>query len=411
MPDDRWLSATEAIARLGVKPQTLYAYVSRGLIRRERPAGSRTSRYARRDVERLAGHGRARPGRPGPEIVVDQAITALDPAGHLAYRGWDATRAAVDAHYEQVAAWLWGTTFGPNDHWTADPAGAATARDVQAALPAATPLPDRLRVAVAALRAGDPLRDDRRVAAVAARAGTLLATLVEALPPVDPRDAPSSTGSLARRLWTRVSPLEPMTRRVRALDRALSLLADHELATSTLAVRVAASAWADPYLLLLTGLATAGGPLHGGASEFVRALLRDAVATDAETAVGQRHARRRARARVRSRGLRGSRSAGAGAPRRDRGEPAAPRPLARRLRCARRDDDADGPHANVDFALGVLAETMHMVDGAGEAIFAIARSAGWIAHGLEEYQHRLRYRIRATYTGPEVVEVASPVRA
>ena len=156
MPDDRWLSATEATARLGVKPQTLYAYVSRGLIRRERPPGSRTSRYARRDVERLAGHGRARPARSGPEIVVDQAITALDPAGHLAYRGWDATRAAVDAHYEQVAAWLWGTTFGPSDHWTADPAGVATARDVQAALPATTPLPDRLRVAVAALRPGDP---------------------------------------------------------------------------------------------------------------------------------------------------------------------------------------------------------------------------------------------------------------
>ncbi len=61
----------------------------------------------------------------------------------------------------------------------------------------------------------------------------------------------------------------------------------------------------------------------------------------------------------------------------------------------------EGPYPNIDFALGVLAESMRMVHGAGEAIFAIARSAGWIAHGLEEYQHRLRYRIRATYTGPE----------
>ena len=60
-----------------------------------------------------------------------------------------------------------------------------------------------------------------------------------------------------------------------------------------------------------------------------------------------------------------------------------------------------GAHPNIDFALGVLAESMRMVDGAGEAVFAVARSAGWIAHGLEEYQHRLRYRIRATYTGPE----------
>jgi citrate synthase len=42
-----------------------------------------------------------------------------------------------------------------------------------------------------------------------------------------------------------------------------------------------------------------------------------------------------------------------------------------------------------------------MVRGAGETVFALARSAGWIAHGMEEYQHRLRYRIRATYTGPD----------
>ena len=262
---------------------------------------------------------------------------------------------------------------------------------------------------VAALRPGDPLRDDRRVPSVAARAGTLLATLVEALPPVDARDAPSTTGSLAHRLWTRVSPLEATTRRVRALDRALSLLADHELATSTLAVRVAASVWADPYLLLLTGLATTGGPLHGGASEFVRALLRDAVATDAEHAVG--------------RALRDDQLVpGFGHSVYVGPDPRAPVLLDAVERCRPPAElwhaasgvlevmsRAGGPHPNVDFALGVLAESMRMVDGAGEAVFAIARSAGWIAHGLEEYQHRLRYRIRATYTGPEV-QVASPDR-
>ncbi len=173
---------------------------------------------------------------------------------------------------------------------------------------------------------------------------------------------------------------------------------------------MAASAWADPYLLLLTGLATAGGPLHGGASEFVRALLRDAVATDAETAVG--------------RAMRDDQYVpGFGHAVYEGPDPRAPvlldaveasRPPRDLWRAASGVLDvmtsAGGPHANVDFALGVLAETMRMVDGAGEAIFAIARSAGWIAHGLEEYQHRLRYRIRATYTGPELVEVASPVR-
>ncbi len=169
MSEERWLTAAEATARLGVKPQTLYAYVSRGLIRRERLPDRRTSRYARTDVERLAEHSRPRTRAGGPEIVIDQAVTALDPAGHLAYRGWDATRAALDARYEEVAAWLWGSTIGPHEHWSSDRDGLAVARAVQAALPTDTPLPDRLRVAVATLRPGDPLRNDRRAASVAAR--------------------------------------------------------------------------------------------------------------------------------------------------------------------------------------------------------------------------------------------------
>ena len=61
--------------------------------------------------------------------------------------------------------------------------------------------------------------------------------------------------------------------------------------------------------------------------------------------------------------------------------------------------DTNGPYPNIDFALGVLAEANHFVPGAGEAVFAVARSAGWIAHALEEYPYRLRYRTRAAYIG------------
>jgi citrate synthase len=38
--------------------------------------------------------------------------------------------------------------------------------------------------------------------------------------------------------------------------------------------------------------------------------------------------------------------------------------------------------------------------GAGEAIFAVARTAGWLAHAREEYEHRTRLRPRAVYIGP-----------
>jgi citrate synthase len=55
----------------------------------------------------------------------------------------------------------------------------------------------------------------------------------------------------------------------------------------------------------------------------------------------------------------------------------------------------------VDFALATLASMAGMIAGAGEAIFVVARAAGWLAHGLEEYQRGVPIRPRATYTGPD----------
>ena len=113
--DREWLDTAEATEQLGVKAQTLYAYVSRGLVHSEPvPAGpggrgSRTRRYRRADVERLAERGtRRRVAGDGPEVVLDTAVTRLDPEGRLAYRGWDVTEAVRTARFEEVAAWLWG---------------------------------------------------------------------------------------------------------------------------------------------------------------------------------------------------------------------------------------------------------------------------------------------------------------
>ncbi len=397
--DGDWLQTDEAVARLGVRPQTLYAYVSRGMVRSERVPGTRRARYARADVERLATRARRRPAT-GPEIVVDSAITQLDPAGHLSYRGWDATRAAREASYEQVAEWLWDTGHASTAPWIPAADALRVGRKAQQALPATAGLTDRIRVVVAAIAACDPLRNDRRPASVAARARALIATMVDALPITAGARQPAADASIAARLWARVSALEPIPTRVATLDLTLVLLADHELAASTLAARVAASTWADPYLVVLAGLAAAGGPLHGGASDRVRILLAEVVAgTPADVAIGARLAD--------SAGIPG---AGHGvyegpdpradalleAIRRTRPPRALLRASAQIAELVSRDG---GPHPNIDFALGLLAESAEMVPGAGDAIFSIARTAGWIAHGLEEYPHRLRYRIRAAYTG------------
>src|SRR5918997_271654 len=100
-----WLSATEAAERLGVKPATLYAYVSRGVLARRRsPAGQ--SLYAPTEVERLARRGRPRRSPAASEVVIESAVTALgDDRPH--YRGRDALALAGTTPFEAVAEWLW----------------------------------------------------------------------------------------------------------------------------------------------------------------------------------------------------------------------------------------------------------------------------------------------------------------
>ena len=58
------------------------------------------------------------------------------------------------------------------------------------------------------------------------------------------------------------------------------------------------------------------------------------------------------------------------------------------------------PEPNIDFALAALASVAGMIPGAGEAVFAIARTAGWLAHALEEYARGTPIRPRGIYTGP-----------
>ncbi|HET6794432.1 MAG TPA: citrate synthase, partial [Acidimicrobiales bacterium] len=159
-PDVGWMTSAEAAARLGVKPQTLYAYVSRGLLTSHRRPGARQSRFDRTEVERLAHRSaRAPTGQTGGvDIEVSSSLTLLDPGGALYYRGWDALAAATSASYERVAEWLWTASAAEPPTWEAPPAVLAAARAVQAGLPPEVSLTDRVRVGTAAAGATDPYR-------------------------------------------------------------------------------------------------------------------------------------------------------------------------------------------------------------------------------------------------------------
>jgi citrate synthase len=393
------LTTAEAAVRLGVKPATLYAYVSRGLLGRERSADGRTSTFDPAELDRLARPGRSRRGRrPSTELVVPSALTAIA-HGRPWYRGLAVPELAGARRFEEVAEWLWTGRFpDPVPAWQAPAAALEAGRRAQAALPpTALPL-ERVRVIAAALAAGDELRLELHPAAVTAAGRSLIAGLVDCLPRPGP---PPEATAIAARLWAGLCPLDPAPGMVGVVDAALVLLADHELAASTVAARVAASVRADPYAVVSAGLATVSGTLHGGASLGIEALLAEIDRpADAAGVVG---------ARLR----RGERLRGFGHRLYPDGDPRAEALLAQlrgtaagspRLEVVEAVLDTTGrrglPAPNVDFALAALAHITGMTRGAGEAIFAVARTAGWIAHALEEYARDTPIRPRARYTGP-----------
>jgi citrate synthase len=390
MPTRRLLSASQTAAALGVKPETLYAYVSRGLIERRRLPGSRASWFDPGDVDRLAG--RARPER---EVRIESAVTTFE-GGHWWYRGRDPVALAREHTFEQVAEFLWTGELPDHAEWLADPAAVRTGRKVQTVLPADALPFDRARLVVAALAGSDPFRHDLRPEAVVAAARRLLAPVLESLPALGrPR-----AGGFAARLWSRVSSAAPSRGDVDALDDTLVICADHELAASTFAVRIAAALRADPYGAAGAGFGVLGGASHGAVSLAAEALLREIAAEGRVAPVVDRRLRQ------------GEPLPGIGHPLHPDGDPRgrALLEIARRAgRDRRRLRQVDAflaaararglPPPNVDLGLAAFVHVMGFVPGAGELVFALARMAGWLAHALEEYERPSTIRPRAVYTG------------
>ncbi len=133
---------------------------------------------------------------------------------------------------------------------------------------------DRMRWALVLCGATDPLRSDLRPAAItraARRCAAALTDVVGEAPSSGEAGGEAGGDPVAARLAARLTTATSVP--AAAVNAALVLLADHELATSTMAVRVAASVRADLYDALAAGLATLAGPLHGGASQQAYEML------------------------------------------------------------------------------------------------------------------------------------------
>lgn len=413
----RRLSTRETADRLGVKPETVYAYVSRGQLSSRRAPGGRGSTFDAAEVDALARRsGRREPSPAGAgDPVFRTGITLIEDDRYY-FRGVDATELALRHSYEEVTEWLWTGLLRPGIRFAAPAEALAAARRAVGALPSHSGSTDRLRVAVAAAATADPLRFDLSREAVIAGARSLIPTLVRALPALpgssaadgperacgEEEGAPDEGIGLARSLWPKLTARPADEPSVAVLDSALVLLIDHDLAASTLAARVAASARAHPYAVVSAGLGVLEGPLHGAASGLAHRMLAEVLERGSAVPVVAEHVRT-------GRGVPGlgHRLYVSEDPRaRTLFALLADVPEAASALAAARDVVATAArhaplHANIDLALAVLSVSSGMSAEAGETVFAVSRPAGWIAHALEEYEERpLRIRPSGQYGGP-----------
>jgi citrate synthase len=384
------MSVSDAAARLGVKPATLYAYVSRGSICRVIGDDGRTSWFDPTDIERLAigrrGHRRAAEGVV--EVPLRTAITRIADEG-VWFRGRSVATLVGRHRFEAIADLVMTGTLSDGTAWP-------TTRAV-VSRPGALRPTDRLIDVVFGVAARDARRDDRAAEHVVSAARNLIVAAADSVPGFGRRPLNRSVAAVVA---ARLSPTPPSLALVDVVDTALAIMVDHDLATSTLATRVAASTWADPYSAIVAALATLGGPLHGLASTATHAFFERAAATSAERVVTEMLA---SGERLPGWGHRIYRDVD---PRASLLLAALKRAGASREKMAVVDQVRRAGaarvrvHPNVDFALAAMSFAYAMAPVAGEYVMGIARIGGWAAHLVEEYSEPpLRFRPRARYIG------------
>ena len=281
MPSKHYLTTKEVCAELEITAPTLYAYVSRGLIRSESAGGkTRVRRYAQEDVQRLKERKELRRdptkltkltadalhwGTP----LLDSAISLIDD-GQLYYRGQNVVDLAKSCKVEDVAGLIWlddlevgGTSLFPSEPLKLPKPVGSVARTIKNL----TPL-ERFQVSLPILAADDVAAYDRRPPSIARTGARLLSLLI-----LIATDQDSSQETIAQTLQNGWVPDAPCTASL--FNAALILCADHELNVSSFTARCVASAHATPYSAVLAGLAALQGVRHGGQTGQVEALLRE----------------------------------------------------------------------------------------------------------------------------------------
>lgn len=404
-PDEKLLTGQQAAEFLGVKPATLYAYASRGLIESMPSMVARERRYRLTDLIRLRQSSRGFKSARDPEDavwtgpVIKSAITEISNDGHR-YRGESAIELAQSGtSFETVAELLWGTgedkTLWRRSQTLELPKAARSfiSHDVDYL--------EVLKFLLVAFEMADPVsrklqRDDRFETARA-----LIISMSMAPAFTDGKEEYVFDGpypiaqTLLKALTSSVSKEQS-----KAINQALVLCADHELNASTLAARIAASCDASLYSCLLSALGSFSGTLHGSASRR------------AEDIVSSSFRFKTVRAWLKDYLKQFERIPGFGTELYSKGDPRARvlietaqqltgkdkflNRLVEIVECVR---ESFGAEPNLDFGLAAVSYALTLPPGSGTTIFAVSRTAGWIAHAVEQREYGGVIRPRARYIG------------
>jgi citrate synthase len=382
------LTARETADRLGIKLDTLYAYVSRGRLRSVMVSGTRERRYRSEDVQALLdARSGVRPPQssdPGALMPVIGSSICLIENGRFYYRGQDAICLSEGAPLEEVARLLWLDETASELAYPSGPSQSGSAASISG-------LVERCQIRLTALGDEDLSALDLTRARVARTGWRILGELTACIAPTLPSPDP-----IHRRLAAAWRLTEAGADLIR---RCLVLMADHELNPSTFVARCVASTGATPYGVVAAALSALSGRFHGGETARAEGLLHELLEGIDPIAV------------MAGRLARGERLPGFGQPLYPEGDPraiailaalaqAAPEAHALAERAAEAGLRLIGRHPNVDFALAATAIGLGLPRDSALGLFIIGRTVGWIAHAIEQYESGILIRPRARYLGP-----------
>ena len=412
--DSEYVSGAEAAQLLGVKPQTLYTYVSRGVIQSFPASTGQRRLYFRSDIERLRSRPRARRAMGAlaasamyaGEPIIATSITEITSQGPR-YRGRLATELVVAGlPYENVAEFLWtGELLDEPIRWTFEPLPLETQRIIKALehSRADAPIAHVFATIALSISMARGTRAARlRTSSTITAARQVLQTFAGCFGFLSARHAylpyPKATSIAAAVL--RASGLACTDDRTRMVNGLMVLLADHELSPATFAARIAASSGADLHACLVSAIETSSGrriaEIYDRTEEFLRGAKSKAELMQ----------------RARDYQSSGGTPPGFHQPIYPHGDPRAPYVLDLVRRAGRSSrhlnmvfaflDEADSRlelNPRMEFGVVAIAEALGFPRRAAAGLYILARVAGWVAHVMEQRLSASLLRPRAKFVG------------